>query len=212
MTRIAIGCGILFATLSLGGCVALGGPDPVKIVAPAPIVPADPAWPAVDWSLLVQRPVADQTRGSVRIVVRTANSQLAFYPGLAWLDELPEMLQTELLRAFADSGRIPAVARPGVARASYALATEIRRFDAIEESRGQLVVEIELQAALLEVRTGEQQASRVFSHRVPVAGGGVEALTGAFEDALGALIGEMIGWTLAVAPDRKSKTNEDSGR
>jgi cholesterol transport system auxiliary component len=165
-----------------------------------PAITLDPAWSQVDWSLLVQRPIADQTRGSVRIVVRSDNARLSYYPGIAWLDELPEMLQTELLRAFTDSGRIPAVARPGVARARFALATEIRRFDAVqdgvENDAGRLAVELELQAALLEVRTGELLASRVFRQRVPAAGRDADTLTAAFESALGLLTSELIGWTL----------------
>jgi cholesterol transport system auxiliary component len=196
--RFAFAC--LLLSVALAGCMPFGRSDPLRIVAPAPTVATDPEWPRVDWSLLVQRPIADQTRGSTRVVVRTGGARLAYYPGIAWLDELPEMLQSEFLRAFADSGRVGAVARPGVARARYALASEIRRFDAVEESRGNLVVELELQVGLLEVRTGELLASRVFRNRTPVDGNDADALTAAFERALGELIGDVVGWTLSAPP------------
>jgi len=196
--------GLLLLTVSFGGCVPLNNGDPLRIIAPEPVVTVDPAWPQVDWSLLVQRPVADQTRGGVRIVVRTAQSTLVLYPGVAWLDELPEMLQTEMLHAFADSGRIAAVARPGAARARFALATEIRRFDAVEQSRGVLAIELDLHATLVEVQTGEILASQVFHSEVPVAAADADALTDAFESALGQLIEPLIGWTLNAAPDTRS--------
>ena len=209
--RLAFAC-LLVVSAAIAGCTPFGRQDPLRVVAPAPPIPIDPDWPQVDWSLLVQRPVADQTRGSVRVVVRTEGAHLAFYPGIAWLDQLPEMLQAQFLRAFTDSGRIPSVARPGVARADYALATEIRRFDAVEESRGRLVVDLELQATLLEIRTGKSLASRVFRSQDPVDGRGADALTGAFERALGVLLVDVIDWTLAEAPDPRVATHEIPGR
>jgi len=207
--------GLLGAGLLPGlvGCVQLPDKsDPLRIIAPQVSVTPDLAWPEVDWSLIVQRPVADQTRGSARVVVRTPYSRLSFYPGVVWLDELPELLQTEVLRAFIDSQRITAVSRPGIAKARYGLAIEIRRFDAVEESRRQLTVELELQAALLEVRSGQLLASNVFSERVPMEGNDADGLTAAFEEALGLVIGRMIGWTLSAAPQQTGTTAEAPGR
>jgi cholesterol transport system auxiliary component len=185
--------------IGLSGCAALRGPEPLRIVAPAPQVAADPEWPAADWTLVVQRPVADKTRGSARIVVRSEHARLAYYPAIAWLDELPEMLQSQLLAAFTDSGRLAGAVRPGTARARFSLTTEVRAFDIVDES-GSLSAELEVHAGLLESRTGALVAHHVFRQRAPVAGQGVDALTDAFERALGALIGEVIGWTLATAP------------
>jgi cholesterol transport system auxiliary component len=184
----------------LGGCVQL--PDrtePLRIVAPRIVLTADPAWPAVDWALLVQRPIADQTRGSVRIAVSSPHARLSFYPGLAWLDEMPEMLQTLMIQGFVDSGLTGGAARPGAARGRYSLATEARRFEAADHSDGKLAVELEVHASLMEIRGARAVASRVFRVRVPVTASGADALADAFEQALQRFIRDLVGWTLDAA-------------
>jgi cholesterol transport system auxiliary component len=185
--------------VGLSGCAALRGPAPLRIVAPVPVVATDPGWPGASWTLVVQRPVADKTRGTARVVVRSKHARLAYYPDIAWLDELPEMLQSQLLTAFTDSGRLAGAVRPGTARARFSLGTEVRAFDAVDEG-GSLAVELEVHAALLELRSGALVAHQVFTQRAPVAGEDVDALTDAFESALGALIGDVIAWTLEAAP------------
>lgn len=200
MKRGILPTGLLLGLTLLAGCMPFARHDTVRILAPEPTVAADPDWPRVEEPLLVQRPIADQTRGSTRIVVRLDGSRLAFYPGVAWLDVLPEMLQAELIRAFTDSDRLPAVTRPGTARGHYALATEVRRFDAVEAARRTLTVELEIQATLLEVRSGAPLATRTFRSSTPVEGRDVDALAAAFETALARLQSELIGWTLRAVP------------
>jgi len=192
--------GLLLGLTLLAGCMPFARHDTVRILAPQPTVGADPDWPRVEEPLLVQRPIADQTRGSTRIVVRLDGSRLAFYPGVAWLDVLPEMLQAELIRAFTDSNRVPAVTRPGTARGQYALATEVRRFDVVEAAHRALTVELEMQATLLEVRSGTPLATRTLRSSAPVEGRDFDALAVAFEAALGELQRELIGWTLRAVP------------
>jgi cholesterol transport system auxiliary component len=211
MTWTRMACA-LFLLLCLGGCAPLtGGADPLRIVAPDLTVETESTWPAADWTLVVQRPVADKTRGSSRVVVRSDHARLAFYPGIAWLDELPEMVQALLLQAFTDTGRVAGVVRPGSAKARYALATEIRRFEAVDAGGGDLEVELEVQASLLELRSGGMVESRVFTARTPVAPDGVDALTDGFERALDTLIGDLIGWTLNTAPAASEAATEAAG-
>jgi cholesterol transport system auxiliary component len=201
MRIFATGC-LLATMLGLYGCIQLPSrSEPVRVVAPQSTLTADPAWPTVPWSLAVQRPITDQTRGSVRIVVRSPNSRLSFYPGVAWLDEMPDMLQALMLQAFVDSTRIGSVARPGAAQARYNLMAEVRRFDAVEEAGGGLSVELELQTGLVEARTGRMVANRVFRSESPVAGNGIDALTGAFETALDNLVTSVVSWTLNAIPN-----------
>jgi cholesterol transport system auxiliary component len=199
--KTAITALLLGVLIGLAGCVRLPQPsEPVRLVAPQIRITADPAWPNVPWTLAVQRPISDQTRGSARIVVRSGGSRLSYYPGLAWLDEMPDMLQALVLQGFVDSGRIPSAGRPGTAQARYGLATEVRRFDAVDDGRG-LTVELELQAGLVELRTGRMLAARVFTSRAPVSGSGADRLTEAYETALGDLVRSLVGWTLTAAPD-----------
>jgi cholesterol transport system auxiliary component len=210
MKNSAVIC-LLAGLACLGGCLQLPErAEPLGIVAPQLAILADPAWQEVPWSLAVQRPMTDQTRGSVRIVVRTQHSRLSFYPAIAWHDEMPDMLQALLLKAFTDSRRIASVARPGAALARFNLATEVRRFEAVEGTSGALRVELELHAALVEARSGRMVASRVFESSAPVAGGDARALTGGFEAALESLISGVVGWALGApveTPERPAASS-----
>ncbi len=192
---------LLTCILATGGCAALtSGAGALRIVAPELRLAETDGGPPADYTLTIQRPIADRTRGTSRVIVRSGHARLALYPDVAWVDELPEMLQSLLLQAFTDTDHWTGVVRPGAARARYSLGTEIRRFEAVDQGDGRLVVELQVQAGLLEVRSGRLVASRVFESRAPVAGNGVDALITAFESALGQLIGELIGWTRATAP------------
>ena len=198
----AVAALLLPCILVAGGCAALtDGAGTLRIVAPDPHLAAADGGPPADYTLTIQRPIADKTRGTSRVIVRSGHARLAFYPDVAWVDELPEMLQSLLLQAFTDKGQWTGIVRPGAARARYSLGTEIRRFEAVEQGDGRLVVELQVQAGLLEVRSGRLVASQVFESRVPVAGNDVDALIAAFESALGELIGDLIAWTRATAPD-----------
>jgi ABC-type uncharacterized transport system auxiliary subunit len=70
----------------------------------------------------------------------------------------------------------------------------------VEVTDGTLTVELEIQATLLEVRSGTPLATRTFRSSMPVDGRDVDALAAAFEAALGRLQSELIGWTLRAVP------------
>lgn len=183
--------------LALSGCLLSRQSTPVTVLAPTVRVEPDPAWPAVDWSLQVYRPRADAMRDSARVLVRPAPSQLQVYKGAAWLASAPDLVQSVLLHAFEDSGRIGAVVPAGAVRGRYALHSELRRFEAVDDGSGRLGVEVELQVKLVLVRNAQVLASASLSQRLEADGKGLPALTRAFEQALTALSVEVIGWTLA---------------
>lgn len=183
--------------LALSGCLLSRQSTPIAVLAPSVQVAADPAWPAVDWSLQVYRPRADAMRDSARVLVRPAPSQLRVYKGAAWLTSAPDLVQSVLLHAFEDSGRIGAVVPAGAIRSRYALHSELRRFEAVDDGGGRLGVEVDLQVKLVLVRTAQVLASASFGQRVEADGKRLPALTRAFEQALAALSAEVVGWTLA---------------
>jgi len=181
----------------LASCGILGGTEPVRILDPGARVTADAAWPRADWSLLVLRPTASQSLDTERIVVRPAPGTLQVYEGAAWPDTAPDLVQTDLLRAFEDSGRILSIARPGGAvRGDFQLATELRAFESIYAGDRPAAV-IELHARLVRVTDGQAVAARTFRVSEPAQGTAVEDVSAAFSAALGKLDREVVGWTLA---------------
>lgn len=190
--------GLLSTTLLLvlGGCMLARQSSPVTVLVPQVVVLPSPDWPAVDWSLAIDRPRADAMRDSARVLVRPTPSQIQIYKGAAWHEPVPDLLQTILLHAFQDSGRITAVSRAGGVRSRFRLYTEIRHFEALEAGGGSLTAQLEIYAKLILNRDASVLSATIFSARVLSADNQLPALTRAFEKALEELAGSVVGWTL----------------
>jgi cholesterol transport system auxiliary component len=190
-------CALLVAALLASSCALLGKGEPIRILDPAAKVTPSADWPQARWSLLVLRPVANQSLDTERIVVRPAPGALQVYKGAAWSDTAPDLVQTSLLRAFEDSGRILSVARPGGAvRGEYQLATELRAFDSIYSGASPDAV-IEVHARLIRVADGRAVSARTFRIAEPAGGTDVATVSEAFSRALAKLDADVVAWTLA---------------
>src|SRR5690606_24101595 len=118
--------------LLLAGCSLLGSGSraPGTIFAPDVRVQPDPSWPSVPWQLSIADASAARMVDSPRISVRPTGSELQVYAGSSWAQPSTELLETTVLRAFEDSGRISGVARSDVGiRPDYRLLMDIRRFE-----------------------------------------------------------------------------------
>lgn len=186
---------LLALPLVLSGCMLTGQPSPISILAPAVELTRSEREDPVEWSVQVQRPIADAMRDSDRLLVRRAPSRLQVYPGAAWLDSVPEMLQSMLVKSFADTESFSGVGRTGGMRTRYSLATEVRHFEAVDED-GRIAIDIAIQANLIHQRTARSVASRTFRQGGPVSGSGVDPMLEGFESALQALMAELVDWVL----------------
>lgn len=203
----------LVLPLLLAGCMLTGQPSPINILAPAVELPRVERAEGVEWSLQIQRPVADAMRDSDRLLVRRAPSRLQVYSGAAWLDSVPEMLQSLLVKSFADTESFGGVGRSGGMRTRYSLATEVRHFEAVDED-GRIRVDIAIQANLIHQRSARPVASRTFRHGGPVSGSGVDPILAGFESALQSLMAELVEWVLAEgqSADAAREEQDDEGR
>jgi len=200
---------VLMVSLGLTGCALTGKPSTIDILAPNPAAVDASGMEVVDWSVQIQRPVADQMRDSDRVLVRRTASRLQVYPGAAWLDSAPEMLQSLIIQAFADSQRFSGVGRSGGIRTRYGLSTELRNFEAVDQGDG-LRIDISLLANLVHQRTGRSVAGQTFSKSAEVSGPGVDALVGAFEQALSDLLPELLTWVLQAGKEADAEwTNRE---
>lgn len=194
--------------LALAGCMLGRQSSPITVLAPQVAVAASPGWPVVDWSLQIDRPRADAMRDSARVLVRPTPSQLQVYKGAAWHEPAPDMLQSILLQAFEDSGKIAAVSRAGSVRSRYRLHAEIRHFEAVEAGDGALAVQLEIQAKLILSRNANVLSSTTITTRAESADGRLPSLTKAFEQALKELAGSVVGWTLEQGELAEAKNDE----
>ena len=189
-------------SLSLGtlaGCSLLAGGSkaPVTLYAPDVRIAPDPAWPHVTWQLAIAKPSAASVVDSPRINVRPRPDELEVYRGVSWAQPSTDLLESTLVRAFEDSGRITGVARVGDGiRADYKLSIDLRRFESDYAGRNTPSATIELNAKLL--HSGDQRivASRTLLVAEPASSSNTAAVAAAFETALGKVSRELVGWTL----------------
>ncbi|MFW5926929.1 MAG: ABC-type transport auxiliary lipoprotein family protein [Wenzhouxiangella sp.] len=188
--------GLAVMALLLAGCMLARSADPVTVVAPQVATAVDADRPEVSWTLLIQRPQAGRMLDSDRILVRVAGSQLQPYPGAVWLDDLPDMVQALMIQVFEDSGRFAAVARSGSIRAPFSLATEVRRFEAVDDGDRRLDVELSIRARLIHHASGRVVDSRTFGQRLTVEGRGFELLVESFEAGMSQVFSDIAGWSI----------------
>ena len=102
----------LIALSALSGCITLID-EPASITTYALQADAKPdaTWPTVKWSLTVVRPNSNGFLDSNRISVRPNAYELQVYQGANWLDSLPDLIQTNLVESFENSGKIKSVSR-----------------------------------------------------------------------------------------------------
>lgn len=196
------------ATLLLGACAAIGGPKTeVKVYSPATAVTVDPSWPQADWSLSVGVQAANAMLDSPRIVVRPGANVVQTYKGARWADNAPDLLQTALVEAFEDSGRIPSVMRfgGGTQRGDYGLWLEVRQFESVYEGAAPQAV-VEVQARLVKMRGGGLVATKRFRHAVPGRTPEVDDMVAAFGEAMSALGTDVVGWTLTEGARAEAAT------
>lgn len=188
------------AMLSLAGCLSVGDSPNVTVHSPRLSVPAQDEWPTVSWPLVVIKPLASDALDSTRIAVRPQPGTLQVYKGAVWSDPVPDLLQTQLVRAFEDSGRIIAVGRQASGmRGDFALLLDIRQFESVYADPAQApAATIEVQAKLLAHPSSRVLASKTFRVAVPASDAKVPAVMAAFDGAMTQAIGEIVGWTLAT--------------
>lgn len=182
------------AVTVLTGCALTRDAVPLNIIDPEPAMPAE-KHPRAEWSLQVQRPVADQMRDSDRLLVRQDRA-LKPYPAVAWLDSAPDMLQGMMIQAFSDCRCVAAAVRPGAARARLGLATTINRFEAVIGANGRPRVMIDVQADLVYLRGARVISSQRLSVTAEAASDNIGDLVGAFEEALGQWLQVLIDWVV----------------
>lgn len=159
------------------------------------ITPASTGPAARGRQILVPEPTALKSLDSNQVVVRVSPSEIQYLANSQWGDTLPRMVQSKLVAAFENSGRLGGVGKPGQGLAiDYQVVAEIRAFEV--STVGADAANVEIFVKLLNDRNGTVRAQRGFQASVPVSGSGnrnfVEALNAAFA-AVGA---EIVEWSL----------------
>lgn len=186
----------LTLALALGGCASLGfgdtpPPDNIyDITAPSNF---DGSARRSSAQLLVPLPSTNDALSTARIAVRSGGS-ISYLPGVSWSDQLPALVQTTLVRAFENSGRVKAVGRPGESLAiDDQVIVDVRAFEL--DVAGSPTARVALGVKLLDDRTGKVRASRVFEASVASSSDQPKAAIAAIDKAASTAVADVVIWT-----------------
>jgi len=127
-------------------------------------------------------------------IVVDRNGSLSYLKGGQFGDRLPNMLQSRLIQAFEDTGRLGGVARPGEGLAiNYQILTDIRQF-AINLSTNAAQAKIALSIKIVDDRNGQVRAMRIFETSSPILGNDNQAYVQGLERSLAALLAQIVNW------------------
>lgn len=196
------------SAFALAGCGGLGlGPadtnDTIYLLEPA--VAAAPGGQPAAWALAIDVPDASDAIDTRRIALIKSDATLDYYANSVWPDRLPVLVQTALVAAFQASGRIPSVTRiQDALHADYELGTEIRdcaaHYSAEDDGKpgGIPKVTVSLVAQMSTAHGRKIVASFTAKQDASASQNSTSAVAAAFNAALGAAVGQIVAWALAL--------------
>lgn len=188
----------LAAASALAGCIPalpIGGPDPRTFRVTPKYTFADDL-PTVTWSLAVAEPSAERTLDTNRLAVVTNGINVDYVALAFWIDRAPSMLQTLIVQSFRNSGRITQVGTTrDRLRADFLLSSDLRAFQ-LNRGNGQDQIRVRLDVQLLRMPQRDPVGSESIAADALPAGSGVDAAVGAFDEATGRVLKDLVAWTL----------------
>ncbi|WP_052641973.1 ABC-type transport auxiliary lipoprotein family protein [Pseudorhizobium banfieldiae] len=161
------------------------------------ITPASTGPAARGRQILVPEPTALKSLDSEQVVVRVSQAEIQYLAKSQWGDRLPRMVQSKLVEAFENSGRLGGVGKPGQGLAiDYQIVTDIRTFEV--DTSGPDVANVEISVKILNDRNGTVRAQQVFAGSVPVSGSENRDFIAALDRAFAKVGAEIVEWSLRV--------------
>lgn len=184
--------------LAVTGCASLLGLGPAPHlyrVTPKSTYPANLPHPSVQ--ILVDVPLAPAGLDTTRIALSHSAVSIDYFADSEWTDRLPQLVQTALLESFENSRAITAIDRESIGlRADFILKTEIRHFEALYDSpNGPPVVWVAIITRLVAPSGREIVAQSSFERREQASANEIPRIVLAFDEALGAVIKDIVVWT-----------------
>lgn len=198
MTRRAV----LFGALStLSGCAAISSIN--SAAAPLDTYDLRPAAGSTSGgrrsrTLLVAKPQASAALATDRIMIKPDAVSVTYLPDARWVDEVPAVVQSLLIRSISETGRIAYVGRSDAGPIpDKALLVRIDAFEVNALENGTFSVTVDLDLTLINDSNQRVVASRRFSQTDQVASDEVTEIVGAFQNVLNDLLPAMSDWAIA---------------
>lgn len=187
------------AIVFTAGCSSILGPPaaPQLYILKPSLGPLDNA-PAVKWALEIGGPNAADSLDSERIALSNSATTMDYYANAAWTGRVPVLLQSLIVQAFEESGKIASVASDTSAlHSDYVLETDIRDFEArydTPDAAPKVVVRVE--AKLFRTHARDIVASLSAVQETQASATNLDSVVRAFNEATGALLKQIVEWAL----------------
>lgn len=205
--------GITLMLTSLTGCSLLAPSFQGQLAVYAPARSATPsalpaAVPTVDWQLAIARPNADRLLDSPRIAVKPHANEVQVYRGAVWSMPPTDMIESSVLHALENSGKITGIARSSSGlRSDYRLVMDIRHFEADYAGQPTPTATIEVHAKLIHSASQQVVSSQTFREREIATGTPVAQVVDAFTPTLERISLSIASWSLTAG-----QRHHDNGR
>jgi cholesterol transport system auxiliary component len=185
--------------LALAGCSGLFGGNPAHLYRISPKSSYPPNLPRRSVQLLIDVPLAPAGLDTARIALTRSAVSIDYFADSEWTDRVPLLIQTALLQSFENSRAITTIDRESVGlRADFILKPEIRHFEAVYDSaNGPPEVWVAVNVRLVNPSDREVVAQSGFERRQRAAANDVPSIVAAFDEAVGAVMKDIVVWTLA---------------
>jgi cholesterol transport system auxiliary component len=185
------------AAFVLPGCAAIQRPEPPQLYVLRPQFTPSMGAP-VGWGLTVATPDAAASLDSPRMALTRSPTTMDYFADAAWTDRVPLLIQRMLVQAFDGTGRIVSVDRDTAGlETDYLLETEIRDFQArYDSAEGPPLILVGIQAKLVRMPQREIAAGMFANQQAQAADNTIDSVVVAFNQAVGAAISQIVGWTL----------------
>ncbi len=206
---------VLKAALALPIAAALGSCDiPIPGQGPPPelyrLTPKSTFGedlPTVSWQLLLELPLTNASIDTTRIGLRRTPTSVEYYARASWSDRAPQMMQTLMIESFENSGRILAIGRDSVAlRADFVLKTDLREFQAEYIEGPNPKARVTIIAKLVQMPRRTIVGSKKFEAVIPAESDTMDAIIGAFDEALGKVLKRLVEWTLLTGEAARTRS------
>lgn len=162
--------------------------------------------PYVQWQLVLEAPVANAGLATTRIALAQKPLEVEYYARSSWTDRAPQMVQTLMIESFENSDRIVSIGRESLGlRSDFVLKSELREFQAeyyaVDEGQPPRI-RVNISAKLVRMPRRVIVASESFERIVQAETDSIEAVVNAFDDALGGVLRDLVGWTLVTGEAR----------
>lgn len=184
---------LLLVVAPLAACASKPDNDTYSLSS----VPSVEGPAATAKQILVPEPTALKALDSDQIVIRLSGSELQYLAKSQWGDRLPRMVQSKLVQAFENSGKVGGVGKPGEGLAiDFQVVTEIRSFEV--DTTGSRTAVVEIFAKIVNDRNGTVRAQKAFRATVPVSGTGAPAYIKGLDGAAARVVADIVRWTLTA--------------